>query len=139
AIVSLSAAVSGIAEKAEEPLTSKPAAPKLQERQDDDDSAGEPGLALISLGAVVHAGLSVKSRLRRLLARPQPTPRQPLPRTEPAFDAVAPVDASFTPAPARRPQLQVPEFEDAAFAPAEPAAVERPAPVVSKIVAPPPP
>jgi S-DNA-T family DNA segregation ATPase FtsK/SpoIIIE len=139
AIVSLSAAVSGIADKAEESLTPKPAASKVQERQDDDDSAGEPGLALISLGAVVHAALSVKSRLKRLLSRPKPSPRQPLPRTEPAFDAAAPMDAHFTAAPARRPQIQVTEFEEAAFAPTEPAAVERPTHVTSKIVAPPPP
>ncbi len=36
---------------------------------EDVDEAGEPGLALVSLGAMIHAGLTFKSALVRRLAR----------------------------------------------------------------------
>ena len=51
---------------------------------DDDDSDGEPGLGLVSLGAVIHTALSLRSALRRLFAPKTPraaasgpTPRAP--------------------------------------------------------------
>jgi S-DNA-T family DNA segregation ATPase FtsK/SpoIIIE len=39
------------------------------EDEDDEDAAGEPGTALVSLGALLHFGLTVKAFLRRGLAR----------------------------------------------------------------------
>jgi len=36
---------------------------------DDDDRAGEPGWGLVSLGAVIHAALSTKAAIQRLMAR----------------------------------------------------------------------
>ncbi|MGD1037534.1 MAG: DNA translocase FtsK 4TM domain-containing protein [Roseiarcus sp.] len=51
---------------------------------DDEDSDGEPGFALVSIGAVIHTTLSLKSALRRLFTRntapaatPRPAPRAP--------------------------------------------------------------
>jgi S-DNA-T family DNA segregation ATPase FtsK/SpoIIIE len=45
---------------------------------DDDDREGEPGLALVSLGAAIHALYVVKGGLKRLFTRP-PRPAKPAP------------------------------------------------------------
>ncbi len=81
---------------------------------EEDDSDGEPGFALVSLGALIHTGLMITSAVRRLLRRrPRPAagvappPRAPwLNRESPDFaaplDEFAPtIEASFAPAPAR--------------------------------------
>ena len=41
---------------------------------DDDDRAGEPGWGLVSLGAIIHAGLSTKAALQRLFTRRKAEP-----------------------------------------------------------------
>ena len=41
---------------------------------DDEDSDGEPGFGLVSLGALIHTALTIKSALRRLLFRKAPSP-----------------------------------------------------------------
>ena len=63
---------------------------------DDEDADGEPGVALISLGAMLHVVLAIKSRVsqavRRLTAsRPRPASNEkimadPQPRREPVFN-----------------------------------------------------
>ncbi|MGE0236904.1 DNA translocase FtsK [Methylocystis sp.] len=61
---------------------------------DDDDDGGEPGFALISLGALIHFGLALKAWAARAAGRlrrgPRTTDRPPppsYPRVEPTFDA----------------------------------------------------
>ncbi|WP_281927890.1 DNA translocase FtsK [Methylocystis iwaonis] len=64
--------------------------------EDDEDRAGEPGFALISLGALIHTGLTLKcwavrlfAKLRARAAAPateKPAPAHP--RVEPTFDDV---------------------------------------------------
>jgi S-DNA-T family DNA segregation ATPase FtsK/SpoIIIE len=44
---------------------------------EDEDADGEPGFALVSIGAVIHTALSLKGALRRLLTR-TPKPAAPL-------------------------------------------------------------
>ena len=63
---------------------------------DDEDSEGDPGFALVSLGALIHAGYVMRGGLKRLFARrPKPKlappPRAPwLDETSPSF--AAPLD-----------------------------------------------
>jgi len=66
-----------------QPKRGRPGAADRYEN-DDEDADGEPGLGLVSLGALIHTTLSFKSALRRLFARkakgrvaPAPTPRAP--------------------------------------------------------------
>ncbi|MGJ0509629.1 MAG: DNA translocase FtsK 4TM domain-containing protein [Methylocystis sp.] len=63
--------------------------------EEDDDPAGEPGFALISLGALLHLGLSAKASLRRVAEKlrkrvaPRPVVEEESgsqPRVEPTFD-----------------------------------------------------
>ncbi len=65
--------------------------------EEDDDAAGEPGFALISLGALIHFGLAAKSALRRRFddmryRAPQPAQDEPAAaaqeRVEPTFDDI---------------------------------------------------
>jgi len=74
AILSLSACIGlrnyGEAERDEdeeedEPKQSRRIRPALE----DEDLAGEPGFALVSIGALIHAGLSLKAALARFFAR----------------------------------------------------------------------
>ncbi|MBM3624983.1 MAG: cell division protein FtsK, partial [Alphaproteobacteria bacterium] len=61
--------------------------------EDDDDDGGEPGVALISLGALIHLGLALKAWIARTAGRfrrgPRTTDRPPpprYPRVEPIFE-----------------------------------------------------
>ncbi|WP_363349249.1 DNA translocase FtsK [Methylocystis echinoides] len=65
--------------------------------EDDEDRAGEPGFALISIGALIHLGLTAKASLLRLAGKmrsrlaPRPAakePAAPQPRVEPTFDDI---------------------------------------------------
>jgi DNA segregation ATPase FtsK/SpoIIIE, S-DNA-T family len=47
---------------------------------EDQDAAGEPGIALVVLGAVIHAGLSLKAALARFTARWRVPPDPPWPK-----------------------------------------------------------
>ncbi|QGM98582.1 DNA translocase FtsK [Methylocystis parvus] len=89
---------------------------------DDDDRAGEPGFALISLGALIHLWLTLKSWGVRLFGRlrfPKAAPKaetapQAHPRREPIFDNV---DDYMAFAPRRARNLDE-DAEDEAPAPA---------------------
>jgi DNA segregation ATPase FtsK/SpoIIIE, S-DNA-T family len=65
----------------------------------DQDEAGEPGLALVLLGAFIHAGLSLKTALARCIARWRVPAAPPWPRgavqREDAFDR--PLDLAVEP------------------------------------------
>jgi S-DNA-T family DNA segregation ATPase FtsK/SpoIIIE len=108
--------------------------PRRRARADDEDAGGEPGLGLISLGALIHAGLSLKAAIKRHLPARKPAPaRGPAPwqgagrdagfseafdeapwppeeRVEPRFDN-APFDASAYAPPAKRPLKQATDIE----------------------------
>ena len=90
--------------------------------EDDEDRAGDPGFALISLGALLHAGLSFKAWLMRRIeglrgrAAPAPEPEaRNHPRVEPTFD-----DYDFyypqAAAPAHRPRPPAPVDDDEDYA-----------------------
>jgi S-DNA-T family DNA segregation ATPase FtsK/SpoIIIE len=99
----------------------------VQAEAEDEDRDGEPGLALVSLGAVLHAGYVVRSGLKRLFARrpkakPAPPPRAPwLDETSPPFGAplevplqiAAPPVAAPAPRAKPRPAAPPPVVEDA--------------------------
>ena len=81
--------------------------PKPERRPFEDDADGEPGIALVSLGAAIHAGLSARSAVARLFRRGGPVEPSARPswldadlpaahgppsggaRVEPSFDAPA--------------------------------------------------
>ncbi|MFY9834496.1 MAG: DNA translocase FtsK 4TM domain-containing protein, partial [Methylocystis sp.] len=88
----------------------------LQHDEDDEDAAGEPGVALVSLGALLHFLLMVQSSFRRgfarlgaSLRRPaaadfEPRPIGPAERREPIFDDLDDYDS---PPPPRRPAASI--------------------------------
>ena len=69
--------------------------PLATRRPFDDDSEGEPGMGLISLGAAIHAGLSAKAALNRLFRRGREAATQPwrLEAAEAGFGESAPAGA----------------------------------------------
>ena len=107
--------------------------PRARTLPDDEDAGGEPGLGLISLGALIHAGLAFKAALKRLLrSRKAVTARGPAPwqgakdaafsdsldevpwpeeRVEPRFDSL-PFDASTYAPPSARAARQTVEYDD---------------------------
>ncbi|MGD0642031.1 MAG: DNA translocase FtsK [Roseiarcus sp.] len=71
-------------EAAAEAKTAAPRRAPERYESDDEDSDGEPGLGLVSIGAVIHTTLSLKSALRRFFTRKTtraapigPAPRAP--------------------------------------------------------------
>ncbi|MCI0598891.1 MAG: DNA translocase FtsK [Beijerinckiaceae bacterium] len=86
---------------------------------EDQDAAGEPGFALIVLGACIHAGLSLKAALARSLAfRPAPAaPPWPLchPQGNGAFDR--PLDLAVEPLQWPGPGETRSNFDARAYAP----------------------
>jgi S-DNA-T family DNA segregation ATPase FtsK/SpoIIIE len=94
AIIALSASSSDVAETAAQDHGSDvPGIAKTSERaRDDEDSGEEPGLALVSVGAAVHAILSARARIRRFFYARRPREdeidmpgRAVARRVEPAF------------------------------------------------------
>ena len=93
-IVSLSAASSVSRDTAEETadIEDAPSFKRARSPSEEEDRAGDPSLALVSIGAVAHGFLSLKGRLRRLLAdaadrgdRLKPQGVLPGPRIEPSL------------------------------------------------------
>ena len=81
---------------------------------EDEDAAGEPGFALVLLGAIIHAGLSVKAALARQIARRRAWPaaaRQP----EGAFER--PLDLATEPLHWPRSEPAESHFDASAYAP----------------------
>ena len=81
---------------------------------EDEDAAGEPGFALVLLGAIIHAGLSVKAALARQIARRRAWPaaaRQP----EGAFER--PLDLATEPLHWPRSEPAESNFDASAYAP----------------------
>jgi S-DNA-T family DNA segregation ATPase FtsK/SpoIIIE len=116
---------------------------RRQPRPEDDD-AGGPGIALVALGAVIHAAISLKAALARQIARrraarapaPSPAPWRTAPRFSPRdFDPVMTADQplgqplgqpfggaepfDFGAAPGVWPETGIPEpvFDATAYAP----------------------
>ncbi len=142
AVLSLNAACeaptvkrSAPAKPAQAPRPSRPsAASQAAMARDDDD---EPGLALVALGAVVHAGLALKSAVARRLRPQQPPAAAPTRApwlSTPGLDADAPGnhDEGFAAAPqTRSPHADGPPFDVAQRPPVTAArapAVRAPAP-----------
>jgi S-DNA-T family DNA segregation ATPase FtsK/SpoIIIE len=107
---------------------------------DDDDRAGEPGFALISLGALIHLGLTLKCWALRLVEKATSRTAEPViqeparahPRREPIFDGT---DSYMTYAPRRARHLDEDiEAEQPAAAPParSPAAAGAPAPAPAR-------
>ncbi len=95
---------------------------------DDDDADGEPGLGLLSLGAVIHAGLSLKGALKRRLRRlgaPLHRDRGEAEARDPGSevrsfgerDFEVPFDLSFVAEPTLPQPPAEPSFDASAYAP----------------------
>jgi S-DNA-T family DNA segregation ATPase FtsK/SpoIIIE len=93
AIIALSAAASPVAQRASpDEAPSRASKHRNHAATEEADEAGEPGVALVSLGAIVHAILSLKARLFRRLTKSalyskvrKIEPALGLPRREPSF------------------------------------------------------
>ena len=91
--------------------------------EEEDDAAGEPGIGILSLGAVIHALLSLKAATMRRLRRLRTTlakPRERAPWQDSAFDGdftpEVPFDLSFAPEPIA-PTIDGSRFDASAYAP----------------------
>ncbi len=102
AILCLSASISlreypstNMGEDEEDPLPSCRDAPVAE----DQDAAGEPGFALVLLGAIIHAGLSLKAALARQFARRRapPLPAWPAAARQPEAAFERPLDLATEP------------------------------------------
>ncbi|WP_026607014.1 FtsK/SpoIIIE family DNA translocase [Methylocapsa acidiphila] len=90
---------------------------------EDEDAAGEPGLALVSIGALIHAGLTLKGAFARGLARwraqresrAQTVWGRPAERSESGFDR--PIDLAVEPLQWPEPLPVEPAFDAVAYAP----------------------
>ncbi len=90
--------------------------------EDDEDKAGEPGFALISIGALFHLGFAAKASLSRLVQKlksraPRPIAEEPAaasPRVEPTFDDIE-VYMPYAPRRARQAPVDEDDEADEAF------------------------
>ncbi|QBR71355.1 cell division protein FtsK [Beijerinckiaceae bacterium] len=106
---------------------------------EDQDAAGEPGVALVLLGAVIHAGLSLKAALARRLAQRRahaeaapPAPWQNLQHTDAGFDR--PLDLAIEPLHWPAPEPEDSEFDASAYAPPAARAARKPKGEAQKLV-----
>ncbi|MGQ0444004.1 MAG: DNA translocase FtsK [Beijerinckiaceae bacterium] len=122
AILCLSASISlrdyalaSLDEDEEDPLPGRADAPEPE----DHDAAGEPGFALILLGAIIHAGLSVRAALARQIRRrrapPPPASALAGQLREGAF--ARPLDLAEEPLHWPRPEPAQSNFDASAYAP----------------------
>ena len=123
AIVLLSASaalrVYGSADREDEEEEERPHYSSPRSLSEDDDVEGAPGFALVALGAVIHAGLSLKAALARFFARRQAaavpgSPRGTVLRRAP-FDR--PVDLAVEPLNWQAPLEGRPNVDLSAYAP----------------------
>ncbi len=86
---------------------------------EDRDAAGEPGFALIVLGAFIHAALSLRAALRRTFKRrlAAPAPPSPLARLHEDGALNRPVDLAVEPLQWLDPEGVRPAFDANAYAP----------------------
>jgi S-DNA-T family DNA segregation ATPase FtsK/SpoIIIE len=110
------------------------------EADEEEDAAGEPSAALVSLGAIVHYALSAKAMLRRAFGKIQlpkraeePVFAEPAPppldeRREPTFDDAEMAEA-FDEAPAPPPRAPRPALRTVAPQPPRPRAAPEETPV----------
>lgn len=86
---------------------------------EDQDAAGEPGLALIVLGALIHAGLSVKAALARFIARRRAPEEPPWPRAADQREEIfkPPLDLAVEPLHWPPIEPEPPAFDASAYAP----------------------
>jgi S-DNA-T family DNA segregation ATPase FtsK/SpoIIIE len=91
--------------------------------EEEDDAAGEPGLGILSLGALIHGVLSLRAAAIRRLRRFGTTvakPRERAPWQDPSFDGdftpEVPFDLSFAPEPLA-PSIDGARFDASAYAP----------------------
>ena len=113
-------------EEDEEPVRPQAAA-RASREFDEDDADGEPGLGLLSLGALIHAGLSLKGALKRRLRRlGAPLHRRDAEEAhDPSFkarpfgerDFDVPFDLSFAAEPTLPQPSAEPSFDASAYAP----------------------
>jgi S-DNA-T family DNA segregation ATPase FtsK/SpoIIIE len=123
AVLLLSASV-GLRERTpldeEDDFDDAPVARRAAIDEDEADADGEPGIGLLSLGALIHAGLSVKGGIVRRLKRWQrpavdsDEARAPWAGRDRDFDV--PFDLAFA-ADAVTPGLDQPRFDASAYAP----------------------
>jgi S-DNA-T family DNA segregation ATPase FtsK/SpoIIIE len=86
---------------------------------EDQDAAGEPGIALILLGAFIHAGLSLKAGLARFLARRLARPERPAQKAQDQLGDgfQPPLDLALEPLQWPQPEPDGPAFDASAYAP----------------------
>ena len=117
AVLFLTASV-GLRERTRfEDLDEVESAPRSSRRDDDGaDADGEPGLGLLSLGALIHAVLSVKSALKRRLQSWQPKQDALAAGARRDRDFELPLDLAFS-ADSLGPRTAEPVFDAHAYAP----------------------
>ena len=84
--------------------------------EDETDATGEPGLGLLSVGALIHTGLSLRNAIVRRLKRWQPAAPEPASAPWADRDVHVPFDLAFAAEPSA-PILQEPRFDASAYAP----------------------
>jgi S-DNA-T family DNA segregation ATPase FtsK/SpoIIIE len=98
--------------------------------EEDQDEPGEPGFALVLLGAFIHAGLSLKAALARSIAQWRAPPAPPWPKgavlREDAFDR--PLDLAVEPLNWSGPLEAPSNFDASAYAPPAARRASEPAP-----------
>ncbi|HLJ71720.1 MAG TPA: DNA translocase FtsK 4TM domain-containing protein, partial [Roseiarcus sp.] len=124
------------APEAEADERAAPAAPRRAVHEDEEDDAdGEPGFGLISLGAAIHAALSLRGALRRAFSRRKPA-RPPAARAPWLDPNAKPFTAADDPGPALPNGRIEPSLMRRASAPAEAAESEAAASAPSRVAAP---
>jgi S-DNA-T family DNA segregation ATPase FtsK/SpoIIIE len=117
AILALTAAAGfGLHEEVEADREPEPVRKPAQQRRsaEETDVDGDPGVGLVSLGAIIHAALSVRAALGRAFRRSKPNDRE----RAPWLTREARIDEPAGPRAERRePSFGPPPFEPTAYAP----------------------
>jgi DNA segregation ATPase FtsK/SpoIIIE, S-DNA-T family len=117
-------------EDLEEEAEERPQYASLRSLAEEDDVEGEPGFALVALGAFIHAGLSLRASLARFIARRRIAAAGGWPksnaRRQEAFDR--PVDLAVEPLNWPAPSGAPSSFDSRAYAPPSARRPAEPAP-----------